>query len=179
MAPIVDIAGLRVGRLAVVALADRSLWRNANAHWVCQCDCGTTAVVRSYALQRGKVRSCGCLMREHLAHPVVPYRHGHTTATWQSQEYRAWASMIQRCHNPRHPRFRDWGGRGIRVCDEWRADFMAFLAHIGPKPSPELSLDRIDNNGNCEPGNVRWATAVVQRANQRPKSRRRSRSALR
>ncbi len=82
-------------------------------------------------------------------------------------EYSAWSMAKQRCGNPRHPRFADWGGRGIRVCDEWLHDFPAFLAHIGPRPGPEFSLDRIDNDGDYEPGNVRWATRVEQRRNRR------------
>jgi hypothetical protein len=76
--------------------------------------------------------------------------------------------MIARCYNPKHPKFRYYGGRGITICDEWRYDFAAFVAYIGPKPSRHYSIDRYpDNNGNYEPGNVRWATQKEQVANSR------------
>jgi hypothetical protein len=80
-------------------------------------------------------------------------------------EYFAWAAMLSRCHNPANPRYDDYGGRGITVCDRWRADFAAFLADVGRRPSPAHSLDRIDNDRGYEPGNCRWATAYVQARN--------------
>jgi hypothetical protein len=80
--------------------------------------------------------------------------------------------MITRCHNPNATRYKDWGGRGITVCEEWRNNYEAFLAHIGRKPSPRHSIDRFPNNsGNYEPGNVRWATPREQNLNQRPRRR--------
>jgi hypothetical protein len=75
--------------------------------------------------------------------------------------------MIRRCHNPRHVRYQDYGGRGIVVCDEWRADYSAFIAHIGPRPSRNLTLERNDNSKGYEPGNVRWATYDDQNKNRR------------
>lgn len=90
-----------------------------------------------------------------------------------SPEYRIWSAMIGRCHRPSHESFELYGGRGILVCAEWRVrgGFAAFYAHIGPKPGPEYSIDRIDNDLGYQPGNVRWATAKEQRANQRPRRR--------
>jgi hypothetical protein len=84
-------------------------------------------------------------------------------------EYRALHDAIQRCHNPDHPNYRLYGARGIHVCDAWRPPrgFSAFIAHIGRRPAKHMSLDRIDNNGNYEPGNVRWATPHQQLANKR------------
>jgi hypothetical protein len=75
--------------------------------------------------------------------------------------------MRRRCYNPREPQFKDWGGRGIRVCDEWRGNFEAFLRDVGDRPGPEFQLDRINNDGNYEPGNVRWATRTEQSRNRR------------
>ena len=90
-------------------------------------------------------------------------RHGGTG----TPEYLAWKDMKQRCTWPSLAQWKDYGGRGITVCREWMESFEAFLAHIGPRPSAEFSLDRIDVNGNYEPGNVRWATRLQQRHNRR------------
>ena len=81
--------------------------------------------------------------------------------------YWTWAGMISRCENPRQVGYKNYGGRGIRVCERWRRDFVAFRDDVGPKPGPGYSIDRIDNDGNYEPGNVRWATRPQQRANSR------------
>lgn len=99
--------------------------------------------------------------------------HGHTVNKTRSPEYIAWQNMIRRCENPQHKNYRYYGGRGISVFPQWRLNFEAFLFWMGPRPNPGLSLDRIDNDGNYEPGNVRWATREQQRRNQRsgkPKS---------
>ena len=94
--------------------------------------------------------------------------HGHTLNGKQSKEYRAWSAMRDRCNNKRHPDYRNYGGRGIRVCREWNESFEAFLRDMGPAPSKSHSLDRFPNpNGNYEPGNCRWATRVQQNQNTR------------
>lgn len=94
--------------------------------------------------------------------------HGHNGKFGASPEYQTWNRMIQRCHNPKHTSFNLYGGRGIQVCPEWRASFQAFLDHVGPKPGKGFSLDRFpNNNGNYEPGNVRWATPMDQARNTR------------
>jgi hypothetical protein len=94
------------------------------------------------------------------------FKHG----MWQAPEYRIWSSAKQRCFNPASQNFQHYGGRGITMCPEWDASFEAFYAHIGPRPSELYSLDRIDVDGHYEPGNVRWATAAEQRANQRTRA---------
>jgi hypothetical protein len=92
--------------------------------------------------------------------------HGHTIGV-RSRAYAAWADMISRCTNPRIARYPSYGGRGITVCPRWHVSFEAFLADVGEPPSPAHSLDRIDNDGNYEPGNVRWATRTEQMRNTR------------
>lgn len=93
------------------------------------------------------------------------YRHG----LWKTKEYGIWNAMRQRCTNPNSQKWKHYGGRGIKVCDEWLKSFIPFYEHIGPKPGPEYSLDRINNDGNYEPGNVRWATIYQQNNNTRVK----------
>lgn len=91
-------------------------------------------------------------------------RHGMTG----TPEYNAWLKMRKRCGNPKDKAYRNYGARGIHVCPEWQRSFEAFFAHVGPKPSPDLSIDRIDNDRGYEPGNVRWADTSTQNRNRRP-----------
>jgi hypothetical protein len=89
------------------------------------------------------------------------YRHGMA----KTPEHNAWCLMKARCHNKNHPRYSEWGGKGVTVCDEWRGDFMAFYRYIGPRPTPQHSVDRIDGALGYQPGNVRWATKSEQSSN--------------
>ena len=125
--------------------------------WLCQCDCGKEVIVRGASLTTGNTKSCGCLT---TANAVT---HGKS----RTDEYKAWGTMLQRCTNPRATGFDRWGGRGITVCERWRRSFENFLVDLGPKPSPQHSIDRINNDGNYEPGNCRWATKQEQIWNSR------------
>ena len=143
--------------------------------WVCQCECGNTSTVRGTSLRSGHTKSCGCLHREaamvQAAKPRAQAKrrqHGHALHGEQSPTYRSWKGAKNRCFNLNEPSWWDYGGRGITMCDRWREDFAAFLADMGEAP-PGLSLDRINNSGNYEPGNCRWATRAEQQENQRPR----------
>lgn len=129
--------------------------------WLCQCDCGNTTVVR-----RDKVfitKSCGCLKIAQWDRVKHMSTHGMT----KTSEWVAWKSMKERCLTPSHTSYKNYGARGIKVCEHWVNNFENFLADMGPKPDPLLTLERIDVNGNYEPANCKWATWHDQRMNQR------------
>ena len=127
---------------------------------LCRCDCGEESIVFASNLRRGTTRSCGCLDKE--TKPNL--KHGMR----RTQEYSTWTMVLQRCTNSRSKYYKDYGGRGITVCDLWRhgdgkkTGFECWLDYIrenlGSRPTPKHSLDRINNDGNYEPGNIRWAT---------------------
>lgn len=152
------LEGRRFGRLVVMHYV-------GDSHYAVKCDCGTHKKVRGFSMTNGATRSCGCLLREVARKQHVT--HGHTRNGVRTPEHRAWAAMIQRCCNPRCQEWKNYGGRGIRVCAKWRRSFSAFFADVGARPDPHLSLDRIDNARGYSPGNVRWATSAQQQANKR------------
>ena len=157
-----DLTGQRFGRLTVIERAHlhrlpsgQGAWR-----WRCRCTCGNESFPISADLRNGSVRSCGCLRAEGNAKT-----HGLTSNGKRSPEYRSWEAMKRRCSNPKVTGFKRYGGRGIRVCSRWHS-FENFLADMGPRPEG-TTLDRFpDNDGNYEPGNVRWATRSEQGNNQ-------------
>lgn len=146
----------RYGRWTVIGDAPRSA---AGRRCVtCQCDCGAVAVVALGNLTSGTSRSCGCLRAEVRAAGAVTVNN--------RREFSSWACAKSRCFNPRMRAYPRYGGRGISMHPAWRDDFTAFLAYMGPCPEGH-SLDRINNDGDYEPGNVRWADARTQRLNAR------------
>jgi hypothetical protein len=155
----VDLSGQKFSRLTAL---ERALDAKGT-RWICRCDCGNLVVVRGIYLRTGNTRSCGCLAKEQARNLC---RSRATHGKRNSPEYGVWHAMRQRCGDPNNKRFADYGGRGIRVCARWR-EFANFYSDMGPRPSDVYSIDRINNDGNYEPSNCRWATAKEQRANQR------------
>lgn len=156
---LLDSVGQRFGRLIVESRAKN---RRTSAAWNCVCDCGGRLVVLGTDLRNGHTQSCGCLRRETCG--AVHFKHGNSSGVnGVSSTYHSWACMIQRCTNPTRMYWKYYGGRGIRVCDRWLI-FENFLADMGQRPK-HLSLDRINPDGDYEPSNCRWATALQQRHN--------------
>lgn len=161
----IDIAGQRFGKLVVLEEAES--YERSDGRFDRRvrslCDCGQICIHRVADLRDGSARSCGCSRREGF----TTFIHGEARRNNKTPEYQAWTDICRRCTNPDFKQWKDYGGRGIRVCDEWLNSFDAFLSHVGRKPSPKHSIDRIDNDGHYEPGNVRWATRSEQERNKR------------
>lgn len=160
----VDLTGKRFDRLLVLQRHGSNNQREVV--WLCLCDCGREVTMRGITINNGTFKSCGCHHIERLIAGNVA-RTTHGLSRKRSPEYDAWRSAKARCFSPKHVMYPDYGGRGITMFQEWRYGFLAFLSHIGPRPSALHSLDRIDVNGNYEPGNVRWATRTEQQLNRR------------
>src|SRR5215210_7372804 len=164
-AKLVDLAGERFGRLIVIERVQN--FKSRGAKWLCKCDCGRTTEVLSSSLRHLKrgTKSCGCLIGVNLV-TMVYVKHG----LRYTPEYKVWNNMHTRCRNPKFRYFKDYGGRGITVCERWKR-LENFYADMGPRPTPTHSIDRIDVNGNYEPSNCRWATPTQQVLNRRKYTR--------
>lgn len=152
-----DLTGKRIGRWTVLGFIGAHP-KQGDAMWLCRCECGTERVRSSRHFRSGS-RSCGC----------THTKHGHMRRTngvaVGSPTYRSWQGMIMRCHNPQRKCFEYYGARGITVCEQWH-DFKNFLSDMGQRPEG-LSLERINNDGNYEPNNCKWATRLEQTNNKR------------
>lgn len=148
-----DITGKRFGHL--IALERIALKVGSMSFWKCACDCGLETVVIGRNLTTGNTTSCSCRS------------FGKSIPVHSMPEYKCWCHMIYRCENPKSKSFLNYGGRGIKVDPVWRKSFQSFLEHIGPRPSNKYSVERMENDGHYEPGNVRWATKAEQNRNKR------------
>jgi hypothetical protein len=173
MPKFIDIAGRKYGRWTVEAL-DRMTGHGAR--WHCVCECGARRSVLAGGLRSGCSTSCGCLVREVNGKRLAKLNFKHGLAATDGTRhplFGLWKRMRQRCTDRNCDDYRDYGAKGVSVCDRWFASFPAFISDMGPRPSPQHSLDRFpDPAGNYEPSNVRWATATEQARNKRPVSRR-------
>lgn len=157
-----DFSGKRFGRLTVLEYTGKQT-KSRNLIWKCQCDCGTLVEVAGGHLTDDRTQSCGCLIKQITSERSTT--HGHTKNNKSSSTYISWRAMIDRCYRHKTNDYKNYGGRGISVCERWM-DFNLFLEDMGERPIG-FQIDRIDCNGNYEPSNCRWATIKQQSINKR------------
>ena len=153
--PIKNLIGQRFGKLVVIEYAGKN--NSGRTTWLCRCDCdGKTKIINGNSMVQGWVNSCGCL---HDGHPT----HGLS----DTPTHNTWVKINQRCSNPNNPSWKNYGGRGITVCDRWKESFKNFLEDMGIKPKGRFSIGRINNDGNYEPENCEWEDDLTQANNRR------------
>lgn len=154
---LIDLSGQKFGRWTVLS-RDISV-EKSHAFWICLCDCGSRKSVSGSCLRRGISKSCGCLRNEDFGKKSTT--HGKS----YSLEYKTWQSMIARCYYPSKESFKNYGAKGIKVCDEWKNSFEQFYKDMGKRPFQSASLDRIDNSKGYSKENCRWASMQEQERN--------------
>lgn len=159
-----DLTGNKYGRLIAVKLSDKRSGRKT--YWECVCNCGNKKVVRTDSLKSGLIRSCGCLKKEQDEVNFKDSKFKTTHGETKTPLYQTWLSMKQRCTDKNSKSFKYYGGRGIKVCDEWKKDYLSFKKWaLNSGYSESLSIERINVNGNYEPSNCSWITVKKQAQN--------------
>lgn len=160
LTPALDLTGQRFGRWIALEPRRRESDPFQQRHWLCRCDCGTEKIVNQRSLVCGDTLSCGCRLRDRAQEPKQRRRRERRS----TPEYGIWTRMRQRCMTPTHLDYPRYGGRGITICPEWNS-FERFLADMGLRPTPQHSIDRIDNDGPYSAANCRWGTKKEQSDN--------------
>lgn len=160
--------GELLGSLIFVSEAEKAV-KSLNRRAVFKCRCGNIFTTAIHMAKSGQSTSCGCEHKRMLIERLT--KHGCSSGGRQTSEYTIWKGIVSRCENPKERCYKHYGGRGVIMCERWRSNFSNFLEDVGPRPSNKHSLDRIDVNGNYEPGNCRWATQIEQMNNMRKNRR--------
>lgn len=163
---LINLAGMKFGRLSILERAGRA--KNGNALWKCACECGHETTADGHNLRNGTTQSCGCLQKQRTSAAKLQHGEaGKNGATGASAEYRAWTGIKTRCYNPNGDSYIYYGSRGIGMCDRWKSSYEAFLSDMGRRPSPKHSIERKNNDGDYTPDNCKWATIDEQAVNRR------------
>lgn len=158
MSRLISLIDQRFGRLLVL---NRQPNKGNSTMWLCSCVCGNTKVINASSLKRGLTKSCGCIQKEAVREATG------THGMVKTPEYNSWTAIKSRCYNPKNHKYKNYGARGVTMSNEWKDDFMAFYNDVGPRPSPEYTIDRKDNSKGYFKDNCRWATGEEQNNNRR------------